>query len=102
LKFLLISDNHDTAVGMRLAGIEGVVVHEKSEVEAALNSAIKQDDVGIVLITETLVKLCPDLVYDIKLNRRHPLLVEVPDRHGNPGIKDSMARYIREAIGVKI
>ena len=28
MRFYLISDNVDTQVGMRLAGIEGVVVHE--------------------------------------------------------------------------
>ena len=30
MKFFLISDNIDTQMGMRLAGIEGVVVHELS------------------------------------------------------------------------
>ncbi|MEE1127421.1 MAG: ATP synthase subunit F, partial [Acutalibacteraceae bacterium] len=28
MKFYLISDNHDTVTGLRLAGIEGEVVHE--------------------------------------------------------------------------
>ena len=28
MKFYLISDNIDTQMGMRLAGIDGVVVHE--------------------------------------------------------------------------
>ena len=31
MKFFLISDNVDTVTGMRLAGIEGVVVHEAQE-----------------------------------------------------------------------
>ena len=34
MRFYLISDNVDTQVGMRLAGIEGVVVHERVEVES--------------------------------------------------------------------
>ena len=32
MKFHLISDNIDTIVGMRLAGITGVLVHEDEEV----------------------------------------------------------------------
>ena len=36
MKMYLISDNIDTMTGMRLAGIEGVVVHEKEELKAAL------------------------------------------------------------------
>ena len=53
-------------------------------------------------MTETLVKLCPDLIYELKLNRQRPLIVEIPDRHGNGRAKDSITRYVREAIGVKI
>lgn len=102
MRFTLISDNHDTAMGMRLAGIEGVIVHEPEEVEKALKEAIAEEDVGIVLVTERLVALCPHLVYDIKMNRRRPLIVEIPDRHGDGRSEDSITRYVREAIGVKI
>lgn len=102
MRFMLISDNHDTAMGMRLAGIEGVIVHEPDEVQKALKEAVAKEDVSIVLVTERLVALCPDLVYDIKMNRRRPLIVEIPDRHGDGRSEDSITRYVREAIGVKI
>ena len=32
MKMFLISDNVDTQTGMRLAGVEGVVVHEREDV----------------------------------------------------------------------
>lgn len=102
MRFYLISDNVDTQVGMRLAGIEGIVVHEAAEVQKALNEAMAMDDVAVILITETLLTLCSDMVYDLKLNRKRPLIVEIPDRHGNGRTKDSITRYVREAIGVKI
>ena len=102
MKMYLISDNVDTAMGMRLAGIEGVVVHEDSEVRDALTKAMDYDDVAVILMTERLVSLCPDLVYNLKLNRKQPLIVEIPDRHGNGRAKDSITRYVRDAIGVKI
>jgi V/A-type H+-transporting ATPase subunit F len=102
MRFYLISDNIDTYVGMRLAGIEGVVVHESKEVSEALKAAMEDTNIGIVLITEKLVALSPDLVYDLKLNRKRPLIVEIPDRHGSGRAKDSITRYVREAIGVKI
>lgn len=102
MRFYLISDNVDTYVGMRLAGIEGVVVHEEKEVRDALKSAMDNSETGIVLLTEKLVRLCPDLVYELKLNRKRPLIVEIPDRHGSGRSKDSITRYVREAIGVKI
>lgn len=102
MKFYLISDNIDTATGLRLAGIEGTVVHEDWEVEHALRSAMADESVGIILMTERLVSLCPELVYDLKLTVSRPLIVEIPDRHGNGRAKDSISRYVREAIGVKI
>ena len=102
MKFYLISDNVDTFMGMHLAGIDGVVVHEDSEVRETLQKAMDMPDVAVILMTERLVQLCPELVYDLKLNRRQPLIVEIPDRHGSGRAKDSITRYVREAIGVKI
>ncbi|WP_101696718.1 V-type ATP synthase subunit F [Clostridium minihomine] len=102
MRFYLISDNTDTLVGMRLAGIPGILAHDVGEVREALNDAIEMKDVAVVLMTERLVSMCPELVYDLKLNLKRPLIVEIPDRHGNGRTKDSITRYVREAIGVKI
>ncbi|NLN82360.1 MAG: ATP synthase subunit F [Clostridiales bacterium] len=102
MKFYLISDNIDTRIGMRLAGIEGVVVHERDEVTRALSDAMQMEDVAVILMTERLVNLCSELVDELKLNRTRPLIVEIPDRHGNGRAKDSITRYVREAIGIKI
>ena len=102
MKFYLISDNVDTQVGMRFAGIEGVVVHEEEEVRRELTAAMEREDIAVILMTEKLVSLCSDIVYDLKLNRKQPLIVEIPDRHGNGRTKDSITRYVQEAIGVKL
>ena len=57
MKFFLISDNVDTKMGMRFAGIEGVVVHQEDEVRSELEKAVggNRDDIAVILITETLV-----------------------------------------------
>lgn len=102
MKFFCVSDNIDTQMGMRLAGIEGVVVHEQKETEDAIYKACEDPEVGIVLISEKLVKLCSKLVYDLKLHRKFPLIVEIPDRHGTANISDTITNYVREAIGIKL
>lgn len=102
MKMYLISDNIDTQIGMRLAGIEGCVLHEAEEVRAELERVIKLDDVAIVLLTEKLGALIPDYIRDIKLNLPSPLIVEIPDRHGSRDIADSINRHVREAIGLKL
>ncbi len=102
MKFYLISDNVDTQVGLRLAGIDGIVIHEDEEVRKALKEAMEMEDVSVILMTERLISLCPELVYDLKLNRQRPLIVEIPDRHGNGRTKDSITKYVQDAIGVKL
>ncbi len=102
MKFYLISDNADTKMGMRIAGIEGVVASGAEEALRALESAAADENIAVVLMTEKLVELCHDKVYDIKLNRRRPLIVEIPDRHGNSGAVDAISRYVEEAIGIKL
>ena len=102
MRFFLISDNTDTQMGLRLCGIEGVVVHEKEELQKALDKIIDDSEIGIVLVTEKLVKLAPDYIYDIKLKKSVPLIVEIPDRHGLGRTKNAISSYISEAIGVKL
>lgn len=102
MRFYLISDNVDTQMGMRLAGIDGVVVHEPAEVKNALMEAMDDKEVAVVLMTEKLVELCSELVYDLKLNRRSPLIVEIPDRHATSNITENISKYIESAIGLKL
>lgn len=102
MKFYLISDNIDTRIGMRLAGIEGVVLHEKQEVAQELERICTDPEIGVILVAEKLMKLCPDIIYDFKLNRKRPLIVEIPDRHGTSNISDTITQYIYDAIGIQI
>ena len=64
MRMFLISDNVDTLTGMRLAGIDGVVVHEKQEIKQALDEVLSQKDIGIILMTEKLGKEIPEIVDD--------------------------------------
>ena len=43
MRFYLISDNADTLVGMRLAGIEGELVHDAQAVEDAVNRCLADE-----------------------------------------------------------
>ena len=102
MKMYLIRDNVDTYTGMRLAGVDGVVVHERGELYEALQNVIKDKEVGIVLLTEKFGREFPEIIDDIKLKRKMPLLVEIPDRHGTGRKKDFITSYVNEAIGLKL
>lgn len=102
MKMFLISDNVDTCTGMRLAGVDGIVVHEKSVLREELNTVLADKDLGILLITEKLSQEFPEVISDIKLNRKLPLIVEIPDRHGTGRRPDFITAYVNEAIGLKL
>lgn len=102
MKMYLISDNIDTQTGMRLAGVEGCVVHEPDEVRRELKKAIGDPQIGIILLTEKLGRLVPEYIRELKLNTPVPLIVEIPDRHGSRDIADSINSHVREAIGLKL
>jgi len=102
MKFFLISDNIDTQMGMRLAGIQGVIAHTKDEVLTELNKIIQDESIAIVLITTLCIQTCPEVIAEMKLRLRRPLIVEIPDRHGSAKIGETIDKYISEAIGIKL
>lgn len=98
----LISDNVDTYTGMRLAGVDGVVVHERKELREQLEKVLQDKSIGIVLLTEKFGWEFPDILDEFRLERKIPLLIEIPDRHGTGRKKDFITSYITEAIGLKL
>lgn len=102
MKMFLISDNVDTYTGMRLAGVEGVVVHEEEELRAQLDAVLKDKEIGIVLLTEMFGKKYPEVVNEVKMSHRVPLFVEIPDRHGTGRSKNFITDYVNQAIGLKL
>lgn len=102
MRMFLISDNIDTYVGMHLAGVDGVVIHSKKHLKEQLTRAVNDKTIGIVMITEKFSRQFPEIIDDVKLNRRLPLIVEIPDRHGTGRKPDFITNYVNEAIGLKL
>ena len=126
MKMYLISDNVDTLTGMRLAGVEGEVVHGRKETKQAVEKILEDKDQAgnyqlyygndtnfteeqSVIVTyktagknQKLSFEIPEIIDDIKLNRKRPLLVEIPDRHGSGRQPNFITNYINEAIGIKL
>ena len=84
MKMYLISDNVEHLHRHEeLAGVEGLVIgHERQELKDALERSIADKEIGILLLTEKFGREFPDIVDDVKLNRKLPLIIEIPDRHG--------------------
>ena len=79
MKMYLISDNIDTWTGMRLAGVEGAVVHEKQELKAEIDKVLADKEIGILLLTEKIRKGISGY------HRSYQVGAEVTADCGNPG-----------------
>lgn len=102
MKSFVISDNKDTWVGMRLAGIHGTMAHDKTEVLNAMEEAMKDREVGLIIVTEKIVDMAHDEIMEWKLKKKTPLIIEIPDRHGTTRGQDVITSYIRESVGIRI
>ncbi len=101
MKSYLISDNEDTLVGLRLSGIDGVLVKSKIEIEEKFNEAAINKDIGIIILTESVFSKIKEEVLKVKTDGKTPLVVTIPDR---TGLKDKnfIMRHVKESIGIKI
>ena len=102
MKMYLISDNIDTWTGMRLAGVDGAVVHERDELKRELDKVLADKYIGIILLTEKFGREFTEIIDNVKLERKLPLIVEIPDRHGTGRKPDFITSYVNEAIGLKL
>lgn len=101
MRLFLICDNIDTSVGMRLAGIEGCVVNNKNEAALALENALKDENIAIILMNQTLCEGCKDIIRAFNKAHSSPVVVEIPDRSAK-GSANTLTRYIKETVGIDI
>ncbi|MDD6736524.1 MAG: V-type ATP synthase subunit F [Clostridiales bacterium] len=102
MKMYLVSDNIDTLVGMRLAGIDGVVVHDAAALEKEVGECLEDSDLGILMLTEKAAGFSPEYIRGLKLKLHTPIIVEIPDRHGSRDIAGSINNMVHESIGLKL
>lgn len=77
MKMYCISDNMDTAVGLKLTGIEAVVLQEKEEVEMQIKKVLQDEQIGILIVTNPIYELVKRQLDEIKETLKIPLLVKI-------------------------
>ena len=98
MKSYFISDNRDTYVGLRLAGMDGVYLQNLEEALAAFQQATAAS-YGILLLTEKIYRKIKEPVITYKEKHAMPLITIIPDRHGFEE-KENITDYIKGSIGL--
>jgi len=100
MKSFLISENRETFLGMKLAGIQGVYVKDQNAIRKTFKNALKNKDIGIIYLTEKAYFKIEDEVLVAKQKNLFPLITIIPDRHGYEKQQGIISRYIKESVGL--
>ena len=93
---------HSIFVLVSKSGTTLETLTNESFVKDALQKAISNKEIGIILLTEKFGREFPEIIDDVKLHHKTPLIIEIPDRHGTGRKPDFITSYVNEAIGLKL
>lgn len=80
MKAVCISDNMDIAVGLKLAGINTIVLNEKNEIENKIKEISKDETIGIIFVTDKIYDLVKEDIKVIMQNNKAQLVARLPDK----------------------
>ncbi len=103
MKISVVAD-HTTATGFRLAGIKNCQVVEKPEdAKEVLKALSKEEDQGMIIITEAIGDKMREEIEAMTEGRVTPLVVEIPDSKGPlPEKEDLIRKLVKKAVGIEI
>lgn len=101
MKSFLICNDQETLIGMRLAGVSGIILDNREKVLETIEEKVKDPEIGMIIITKAVMQLCEKEIMAIKLKSKYTLIVEIPGA-GLEYESDYITRHIRESIGIKI
>jgi len=99
---LLVIGKQDAVWGFALAGVRGKTVTTAEELNRALDTALDDEEIGIVLVTEDVADLDRQRVETLMVRSTIPLIVEIPGPEGPSPDRAPLSEVIRRTIGVKI
>lgn len=80
MKMFCISDNTDTAVGLKFAGVDYIVLKDREEILAKIEEILKDKSIGILAVTNIIYEKVSDELKQIEEKRNIPLVVKIPSR----------------------
>jgi vacuolar-type H+-ATPase subunit F/Vma7 len=104
MKIAAICDE-DTAVGLKLAGVEEVYApKDDNETLSLINKLVGEEkNIGVLFINEELAQNISKRLYEIRLRVDVPIIVEIPGKKGRlPEYVDYISRLIKRAVGIEV
>lgn len=101
MKYYVIGDQ-DTVLGFRMVGVEGRTAESETEAGRVFEEALKEGDIGVIIITERTADLIRPRVNEYLYREQFPLILEIPDRRGPVEGRPGMREIVNAAIGISL
>ena len=101
MNFFVIADT-ETVLAFRSVGVHGQEVHTAQEARAAIEAALRDSTVGVVIITDAIAQAIRSDVNRIRFEEPRPLVVEIPSREGPLPSRPTLVDLIHEAVGIRV
>ncbi len=99
---ILVIGHPEAVLGYSLVGVEGKIVTNKEETLQALDTALNDRSLGIILVTGDVAEMIRDRMDFLQQHSTVPLVVEIPAPARVQPPQPSLNDIVFRAIGVKI
>lgn len=99
---LMVIGHLDAVRGFALVGVEGQIATTDAAVNQALDAALNDKGIGIILVTEEAAALVRQRMDHLMAHSTVPLVVEIPGPGGPQANRPALSEVIRRTTGVRI
>jgi vacuolar-type H+-ATPase subunit F/Vma7 len=93
---------HPEAVqGFSLVGVDGIVATTVESMNQALDAALANSEIGIILVTDDSAELVRDRIDQLKRRVETPIILEIPDPNGMNAERMTLTEVADQAIGIR-
>jgi V/A-type H+-transporting ATPase subunit F len=101
MKYSIIGDE-DAVLSFGMVGVSGKIATNPDEARNAFQETLEDEEVGIILVTESVADMMRSTVEKYLFTANFPLIVEIPDRKGAKPGRPGMKEMVNAAIGIKL
>ena len=99
---LMVIGHTDAVRGFALVGVQGRVAATVEEVNTALDEALRDASIGIILITDDAAALVRERMNRLAARAAVPLVMQIPGPGGPQADQQALSEMIRRTTGIRL
>lgn len=99
---LTVIGHEDAVRGFALVGVRGTITTTPEAFNQALDAALNDKNIGIILVTEDAADFARQRVDRLVAHGTAPLVVEIPGPDGPQPDRPTLSELVRRTTGVRV